>query len=77
MDRKQKAVWMLEKVQSLLPFRTRLRVSKWGVPHLLCFIPGGPIYSVCYFGTRKEFRVFWPYYGDKQSKATCKLYTDV
>lgn len=54
-----------------------LRISNNLVPHLL-ITKNNITYSVCYFGNRKKFRIFYPYLDfNNQKKFDLKLRTDV
>lgn len=49
----------LERVQRELPY-CELRILQRGVPHLVVHWEPFKL-SVCYFGRRHIFKVFWPY----------------
>lgn len=44
------------------------RWSHGGVPHLLVELGRGIVYSLCYFGKHKSWRVFYPYMSGNQRK---------
>ncbi len=54
-----------------------LRISNNCVPHLL-ILKDNIVYSICYFGGDRKFRVFYPYMDfDNQQKFDLKLRGDV
>jgi hypothetical protein len=53
-----------------------LRISNASVPHLL-LLKNNIVYSICYFGKGRKFRIFYPYRSDEQKKLDLKLREDV
>lgn len=73
-----KPIRMLEQVKKHMPFETDIRISKRGVPHLLFSAPDGITYSICYFGGKKRFKIFYPYLNfSQQKKVICKMWYNV
>ncbi len=73
---KSKPENILTKLKEILPLESTLRTSMRGVPHLLVTL-NKIIYSVCYFGKNRQFKVFYPYPSDKQQRACCPTSNDV
>lgn len=58
----------LEKQVSPFAKEVAFRWSFKGVPHLLVELGRGIVYSLCYFGGYKFWRVFYPYGNGNQRK---------
>ena len=60
----------LDLEEQVRPFAREVafRWSYKGVPHLLVELGKGVVYSLCYFGKHKSWRVFYPYGDGNQQK---------
>ncbi len=67
---------MLNELKEVLLLKSTLRTSMRGVPHLLVTL-NETIYSVCYFGKSRQFKIFYPYPSNNQQRAYCPTSNDV
>ena len=69
---------MLERIKNYILFETDIKISKRGVPHLLFPAPDEITYSICYFCSKRRFKIFYPYLNfSHQDKVICKFWYDV